>query len=88
MASIPPLGYVEPHAALLQQPADDQALYKVMSLENLLSCLSGRYLHFNRTDKYKDFPGADAHDGEQLPTDRVAHSTIKFEKSPSFTAAH
>jgi hypothetical protein len=87
MESLPPLGCVEPNAALLKQPPDDQALYKVMSLENLLRCMSGRYMHFNRADQYKDFPGADAHDSEQLPTDRPAHSNIKFEKAPSFTAA-
>jgi hypothetical protein len=49
--------------------------------------MSDRYMHFNRTDRYKDFPRSDAHDGEQLPTDRLAHSIIRFEKAPSFTAA-
>jgi hypothetical protein len=31
-----PLGYVEPHAPLLKVPHDDQLLYKVMTMENLL----------------------------------------------------
>ena len=67
-----PIGYIEPHASLLKRPPDDQFLYKIMSAENLLRSIDGAYLHFNRVDRYKDFPSADDHDGEQLPSDRSA----------------
>ena len=62
-------------------------LYKVMSLENLLRCIDGAYLHFNRVDRYKDFPTADDHDGEQLPLDRPINGLTTFEKAPNFSAA-
>jgi hypothetical protein len=45
------------------------------------------YLHFNRVDRYRDFHGADAHDGEQLPGDFASNTATKFEKAPHFTAA-
>jgi hypothetical protein len=86
--SPPPwVGSIEPHALLLKQPTDDQLLYKVMKAEDLVRSLSGRYLHFNRVDSYKDFDMADAHDGEQLPTDLPANVIAKFSRSPDFTAA-
>ena len=86
-ASSPPLwaGSIEPHAPLLKQPPDDQVLYKVMSAENLLRSVSGRYLHFNRVDSYKDFPGADPHDGAPLPKDIPGNTGAKFVASPDFT---
>ena len=65
-----PLGGVEPHAPLLTIPPDGQLLYKIMSVENLLRSIVGNYLHFNRVDSYSDFPGADPHDGRQLPEDQ------------------
>src|SRR5690349_10927647 len=87
-SSPPPwAGSIEPHAVLLKQPPDDQVLYKVMSAENLVRCVSGRYLHFNRVDSYKDFKTADAHDGEQLPSDLPGNTGAKFSTSPDFTAA-
>ncbi|MGH2448378.1 MAG: hypothetical protein ACRDFS_07220 [Chloroflexota bacterium] len=82
-----PLGSIEPHALLLKRPPDDQLLYKIMSVENLLRSIDGAYLRFNRVDGYRDFPGADDHDGEQLPTDRPANVLSKFEKAPKFSAA-
>jgi len=39
------------------------------------------------TGGYRDFPGADHHDGEQLPTDRPVNALSTFEKAPSFSAA-
>jgi hypothetical protein len=86
-AAPPWLGSIEPHALLLKQPPDDQPLYKIMSVENFVRCVSGRYLHFNRVDSYKDFSMADAHDGEQLPADLPANAAAKFLASPDFTAA-
>lgn len=83
----PPLGSIEPHALLLKRPPDDQLLYKVMSVENLLRSIDGAYLHFNRVSGYTDFPGADPRDGEQLPTDRPINGLSKFEKAPEFSAA-
>jgi hypothetical protein len=80
-------GSIEPHAPLLKQPANDQVLYKVMSTENLIRCIYGGYLHFNRVDSYKDFPGADAKDGAQLPKDLPGNRGAKFVASPDFTAA-
>ena len=85
-ASSPPpwAGSIEPHVRLLKQPADDQLLYKVMSAENLLRSISGRYLHFNRVDSYRDFPGADGNDGAQLPKDIPGNTRVTFVKSPDF----
>lgn len=82
-----PLGSIEPHALLLKRPPDEQPLYKIMSVENLLRSIDGAYLHFNRVNGYTDFPGADPHDGEQLPTDRPISGLSKFEKAPDFSAA-
>ncbi len=86
--SPPPLGSIEPHAGLLTQPPDDQLLYKIMTVENLLRSIDGAYLHFNRVDSYGDSPGADPHDGAQLPRDQPGNSGVGFEKVPEFTAAH
>lgn len=82
-----PLGHVEPHAPLLSAPAADQLIYKVMTIENLSHSLAGRYLYFNRVNSYADFPGADHHDGEQLPKDRPGNETAKFEKDPTYSVA-
>jgi hypothetical protein len=40
-------------------PPDGKLLYKMMTIENLLRSIIGAYLHFNRVDRYKDFPDAD-----------------------------
>jgi hypothetical protein len=87
-SSRPPwAGSIEPHALLLKQPPADHHLYKVMSAENLVHCVVGRYLHFNRVDSYKDFKTADAHDGEQLPNDLPGNTAAKFAAAPNFTGA-
>jgi hypothetical protein len=83
----PPLGSIEPHAGLLKRPADGQLLYKVMTVENLLRSISGAYLHFNRVDSYKDFPGADDRDGRQLPNDQPGNAATRFAGAPDFSAA-
>lgn len=82
-----PSGYIEPHAALLNVPSNEQLLYKMMSIENLLSSIGGSYLHFNRVDSYADFPCADSNDGQQLPVDRPGNAGAKFLKAPAFGAA-
>ncbi|MGH8291252.1 MAG: hypothetical protein ACREV7_20010 [Steroidobacteraceae bacterium] len=82
-----PTGYIEPHASLLTRPPEDQLLYKIMSVENLLRSIDGAYLHFNRVDGYRDFPTADQHDGEQLPSDRQINALSKFEKAPDFSVS-
>jgi hypothetical protein len=88
MNTIPaPLGGIEPHAALLTQPADGQLLYKIMKAENLIRSIAGAYLHFNRVDLYRDFNGADLQDGIQLPSDRTTNAGVGFEKSPGVTVA-
>jgi hypothetical protein len=81
------LGAIEPHAAMLTAPPAGQLLYKIMTVENLLRCVGGGYLYFNRVDGYKDFPNADRHDGEQLQQDRAANSAARFEKAPDFSGA-
>jgi len=81
------IGLVEPHAPLLRYPPAGQLLYKVMSVENCLGSIERGYLHFNRVDSYKDFPGADNHDGEQLPGDRAGNAAATFVKAPGFSAA-
>lgn len=83
----PPLGSIEPHEAMLGRPTDEQRLYKVMRVEDLLRSISGAYLHFNRVDSYKDFDGADGQDGQQLPTDRPGNEVAAFLKAPDFKAA-
>jgi hypothetical protein len=88
VVSPPPLGSIEPHAGLLTQPPEDKLLYKIMTVDNLLRSIDGAYLHFNRVDSYGDGPGADPHDGAQLPKDQPGNAGVGFEKSPDFTAAH
>lgn len=83
---IPP-SYIEPHAPLLKVPPDDQLLYKVMSLKNLLRSVAGFYLHFNRVDSYRDFHGADSHDGEQTPEDREVNAKVFFSANPDWSWA-
>jgi hypothetical protein len=83
-----PLGSVEPHAPLLCIPPEDQLLYKVMTVENLLRSVTGNYLHFNRIDSYPDSPNADENDGRQLPKDQPANAAVRFEKAPDFSGAH
>jgi hypothetical protein len=56
-----------------------------MSAENLVRSVAGRYLHFNRVDSYKDFPGADADDGAPLLKDIPGNTGAKFTASPDFT---
>ena len=82
-----PLGSIEPHAPLLSKPPEDQLLYKVMTVENLLRSVTGNYLHFNRVDSYSDFPNADENDGQQLPKDQPANAATRFQKAPDFSAA-
>lgn len=82
-----PLGSVEPHAGLLTTPAAEQRLYKIVSVENLLRSIIGSYLHFNRVDGYTDFPGADAHDGQQPPEDQSGNANARFLKAPEYSAA-
>jgi len=81
------MGDIEPHAALLTQPPDDQLLYKMMTVENLLRSIIGNYLHFNRVDSYADFPGADPHDSQQLPEDQPGNAGTRFANAPGFSAA-
>lgn len=83
-----PLGAIEPHRTLLTAPPDGQLLYKVMTVENCLLSISGNYLHFNRVDSYADFPGADPHDGRQLPQDLPGNAGARFLKAPDFSAAN
>ena len=79
--------HIEPHKDLLVQPNDDQLLYKVMRVEDLIDAMKNRYLYFNRIDSYSDFPCADKHDGEQLQQDRSGNTACRFEKAPSFSVA-
>jgi hypothetical protein len=84
----PFLGVVEPRVPILNLPSKQQNLYKVIKPENLLKSMQGNYLHFNRVDSYRDFPGADSNDGRQLLKDQSSNTETKFEKDPNFTAAH
>ena len=73
------LGSIEPHAPLLRIPPENQLLYKVMTIENLLRSVTGNYLHFNRVDNYSDFPNADENDGRQLPKDQPANAATRLQ---------
>jgi hypothetical protein len=84
---IAPVGLVEPHAPLLNVPADGQLLYKMMKSEDLLRSITGAYLHFNRVDSYGDLRNADEHDGQQLPSDQPSNAMARFERAPDFSAA-
>lgn len=84
-SALAPLGFIEPHALLLTQPAPGQRLFKIMKAEHLIQSIEGGYLHFNRVDAYSDFPLADAHDGAELPLDQPANQAASFEKAASFT---
>ncbi len=77
---------IEPHESHLSVPSDNPPLYKVISVENLLKSIAGNYLHFNRVDRYEDFPGADPNDGQQLPMDIKGNSESKFEKNSDVSA--
>ncbi|WP_065089738.1 hypothetical protein [Acidihalobacter prosperus] len=68
-------------------PPDNQLLYKVMTVENLLRSVANNYLYFNRVDSYSDFPNADENDGRQLPKDQPLNAAATFEKAPDFSAA-
>jgi hypothetical protein len=83
-----PLGGVETHAGMLKIPPDGQLLYKMISVDNLLRSIMGGYLHFNRVDSYVDFPGADPHDGKQLPKDLQGNASARFKKAPNISAAN
>lgn len=81
------LGHIQPHSGLLRVPDDSQLLYKVMSVENLLRSVAGEYLHFIRVDSYVDSAVADRNDGAQLPMDRAANASTKFQKAPEYSAS-
>lgn len=90
-STLPPialLGGIEPHAQLMSLPPENQLLYKVMTVENLLRSIANNYLHFNRVDSYSDFANADENDGQQLPTDQPFNAASKFQKAPKFSAAN
>lgn len=72
---------------MLSVPPDGQLLYKMITMENLLRSILGAYLHLNRVDSYADFPGADPHDGQQLPTDQTGNAGARFLKASDFSAA-
>jgi hypothetical protein len=57
-----------------------------MTAEYLVDSVASSYLHFNRIDSYRDFDGADLHDGAQLPADRLRNATVGFQKGPEFKA--
>lgn len=84
-SSLADIGFIEPHAQLLTQPAPGKRIFKIMKAEHLVSSIESRYLHFNRVDSYADFPLADVHDGAELPLDQHANQSARFEKAPSFT---
>jgi len=80
-------GNVEPHAPLLNRPADTQELFKIMRVGDLLRSVREHYLHFQRVDSYKDFSTADVHDGAQPARDRTVNTGITFEKAPTYSVA-
>lgn len=59
----------------------------MITVENFIHSVVDAYLHFNRVDKYLDFPGADPNDGRQLPKDRQGNASARFAKAPDFSAA-
>lgn len=78
---------IEAQAGYLTLPPENQLLYKIISVENLLTSIKDSYLYFNRVDSYSDqhIANADIHDGEQLPRDRPYNATTKFFGNPQKT---
>lgn len=72
---------------MLNAPEPGQLLYKIVRPEDLIRSMRLGYLHFNRVDCYRDFKGADLHDGEQPPGDMPGNAATKFENAPHFSAA-
>jgi hypothetical protein len=67
---------IEPHRLLLNQPEENQNLYKVIPKKYFDDMFKRNYIYFNRVDSYND----DKSDGEQLPLDRVVSEKIYFQK--------
>src|SRR5690349_11851273 len=84
MGASAPLGMIEPHAGLLTPPPQEQLLYKVATVENLLRSVVGSYLHFNRVDAYPDL---DPNDGAVPPGDQATNAQATFAKAPDFSLA-
>jgi hypothetical protein len=80
-------GNVEPHALLLRQTPEDLQLFKIMRAGDLIRSVAGNDLHFQRVDSYRDFPTADARDGEQPTRDRAVNAGVTFEGAPHYSAA-
>lgn len=76
-------GEIEPHAPLLDHPADDQLLLKIMSIDNFRRSLLGGYLYFNRVDCYDDDP----RDGDISPRDRAFGRQQSFAAAPDWSMA-
>lgn len=76
-----PLGTIEPHELLLDQPK--LLIYKFIKLDHLIRSVNDHYLHFSRVDCYKDFKDADINDGNQTSEDRTIHQKMKFIKGGS-----
>lgn len=75
-------GVVEPHSYLLTPPSADQLLYKIISTENFIKSIEGKYLHFTRVDCFED-----QFDGKQLLKDQPGNSSSRFEKRPDYSAS-
>jgi hypothetical protein len=58
-----------------------------MQIGHFMQSVAGSYLHFQRVDRYRDFPTADAQDGDQPPNDRATNVGITFEKAPHYSVA-
>ena len=76
---------VNSHAPLLKKPDDKQLLYKVIPSKYFFAMLKGNYLHFRRTDVYKDKIGDDLRDSDLTDSDKIISEKSTFEKSPNYT---
>ena len=65
----------------------DDGRHRILGVRQLLCSVARNYLHFQRVDSYKDFPRADAQDGEQPTRDRIVNEGIAFEKTPNYSVA-
>jgi hypothetical protein len=82
-----PYGDIEPHKGLLEQIPNDSSLFKIMSFDDFLKSVKGKYLYFRRVDKYKDCAdkNGDEFDGDQMPLDKPVNKKAGFLKNPNYT---
>ena len=79
------LGSVEPHAGLLKTSHDEQMIFKIMSVCDVLSSIEWSYLYFSRIDSCTG-KEADQDDGHQLLGDQPDNKALLLFPDAGITA--